>query len=58
MAQNEPFAFLFWKTLKIFLKNNYQKICTIKKNIVPLHSISRLIQEKKFFTIYYGNIHY
>ena len=40
MAQNEPFAFLFWKTLKIFYKNNCQKICTIKKNIVPLLPIS------------------
>lgn len=42
MAQNELFAFLFWKTLKIFLKNNCQKICTIKKFVVILQSISRL----------------
>ena len=39
MAKNKSFAFLFWKTFKIFLKNNCQKVCTFKKNVVPLHSL-------------------
>ena len=55
MAINESFAFLFWKTFKIFLKNNCQKICTIEKFVVPLHSISR---QKNFTHYIYGNIHY
>ena len=45
MAENKLFAFLFWKTFKIFLKNNCQKICTFQKNVVPLHSISPLCEK-------------
>ena len=37
VANLQRFAFLFWKTLKKFFKNNCQKICTIEKNVVPLH---------------------
>ncbi len=55
VAENKSFAFLFWITFEFFRKNNCQKICTIKKNVVPLHSISR----RKFLYYYiYGNIHY
>ena len=43
MAVNESFAFLFWKTFEIFIKNNCPKICTIQKFVVPLHSIFALL---------------
>ena len=46
MAVNESFAFLFWKTFEIFLKNNCQKICTIHFFVVPLHSIFALVRQR------------
>ena len=50
MLDYEQKDFLFWKTLKIFNENNYQKICTIQKNILPLHSISALVGKlEKFY---------
>ena len=55
VAENKSFAFLFWITFEFFRKNNCQKICTIKKKVVPLHSISR---RKILYYYIYGNIHY
>ena len=50
MPDYEQKDFLFWKTLKIFNENNYQKICTIQKNVVLLHSISALFGKlEKFY---------
>ena len=40
VAYLQSLAFLFWKTFENFIKNNCQKICTIEKFVVPLHSIS------------------
>ena len=42
MTDNVVKAFLFWKTLKFFLKNNCPKICTIQIFVVPLSSISAI----------------
>lgn len=51
MAENEPFAFLFWITLKNFIKNNCQKICTIQKFVVPLHRFSPLYLDEGQWTM-------